>query len=128
MSLKKILTLTIVFACISALMISCNMGAYPGFKKTKTGVYYKIYTKDNEDTTGVRIGSIVTLNLKYGLKDSALFDSKNIPQPIILPVTAPQYEGDFYECLQLMKQGDSATFVLKAGPLFTKTFGQPSVP
>jgi FKBP-type peptidyl-prolyl cis-trans isomerase len=128
MSLKKILTLTIVFACISAMMISCNMGAYPGFKKTKTGVYYKIYTKNNEDTTSVHIGSIVTLSLKYGLKDSALFDSKSIPQPIVLPVTASQYEGDFYECLQLMKQGDSATFVLKAGPLFTKTFGQPSVP
>ena len=128
MSLKKILTLIIVFAGISALMISCNMGAYPGFKKTKTGVYYKIYKADNQDTTTVHIGSIVTLSLKYGLKDSALFDSKNIPQPIILPVTAPQYEGDFYECLQLLKQGDSATFVLKAGPLFTKTFGQPSVP
>lgn len=128
MSLKKILTLTIVFASISALMISCNMGAYPGFKKTKTGVYYKIYTKNNEDTTTVHIGSIVTLALKYGLKDSALFDSKSIPQPIVLPVTAAQYEGDFYECLQLLKQGDSATFVLKAGPLFTKTFGQPSVP
>jgi FKBP-type peptidyl-prolyl cis-trans isomerase FkpA len=128
MSLKKILTLTIVFASISALMISCNMGAYPGFKKTKTGVYYKIYKDNNEDTTTVRVGSIVTLSLKYGLKDSALFDSKSIPQPIVLPVTAPQYEGDFYECLRLLKQGDSATFILKAGPLFTKTFGQPSVP
>lgn len=128
MSLKKILTLTIVFAVISAMMISCNMGAYPGFKKTKTGVYYKIYTKDNEDTTSVHVGSIVTLSLKYGLKDSALFDSKNIPQPIVLPVTASQYDGDFYDCLQLLKQGDSATFVLKAGPLFTKTFGQPKVP
>jgi len=51
-----------------------------------------------------------------------------MPQPIVLPVVASQYEGDFYECLKLLKQGDSATFVLKAGPLFTKTFGQPAVP
>jgi len=128
MSLKKILILTIVLAGITALMISCNMGAYPGFKKTKTGVYYKIYKDDNNDTTKVRIGSILTLSLKYGLKDSALFDSKQVDRPIVLPVTEPQYEGDFYECLQLLKQGDSATFVLKAGQLFTKTFGQPAVP
>ena len=128
MNLKKILLLTIVMATVSALMISCNMGSYPGFKKTKTGVYYKIYKDDNDDTTSVRTGSIVTLYLKYGLKDSALFDSKDVPRPVMLPVTEPQYEGDFYECLKLMKQGDSATFVLKAGPLFTKTFGQPSVP
>ncbi|MFA4862502.1 MAG: FKBP-type peptidyl-prolyl cis-trans isomerase [Bacteroidales bacterium] len=128
MSLKKILILTIVLVSISALMISCNMGAYPGFKKTKTGVYYKIYKDDNNDTAKVRIGSILTLSLKYGLKDSALFDSKNVQQPIVLPVAESQYEGDFYKCLQLLKQGDSATFVLKAGPLFTKTFGQPAVP
>jgi FKBP-type peptidyl-prolyl cis-trans isomerase len=129
MSLKKILTLTIVFAGISALMISCNyFGEYRGFKKTKTGVYYKIYTDNNDDTTQVRLGSILTLGLKYGLKDSTLFDSKNINQPIVLPVQQAQYEGDFYDCLLLLKQGDSATFILKAGPLFTKTFGQPSVP
>jgi FKBP-type peptidyl-prolyl cis-trans isomerase len=128
MSLKKILILTIVMASISALMISCNMGAYPGFKKTKTGVYYKIYKDDNDDTAKVRMGSILTLSLKYGLKDSALFDSKNVERPIVLPMAESQYEGDFYECLQLLKQGDSATFVLKAGPLFTKTFQQPAVP
>lgn len=128
MSLKKFLTLSIVLASISALMISCNMGAYPGFKKTKTGVYYKIYKDTNNDTNKVRIGNILTISLKYGLKDSALFDSKNVKQPIVLPVAESQYEGDFYECLKLLKQGDSATFVLKAGPLFTKTFGQPAVP
>lgn len=129
MSLKKILTLTIVFAGISALMISCSyFGEYRGFKKTKTAVYYKIYTDSNDDTTSVRLGSILTLSLKYGLKDSALFDSKNVERPIVLPVQKSQYEGDFYECLLLLKQGDSATFILKAGPLFTKTFGQPSVP
>jgi FKBP-type peptidyl-prolyl cis-trans isomerase len=128
MSLKKILILTIAMASISAMMISCNMGAYPGFKKTKTGVYYKIYKDDNDDTTKIRVGSILTLSLKYGLKDSALFDSKNVTRPIVMPVAESQYEGDFYECLQILKQGDSATFVLKAGPLFTKTFGQPAVP
>jgi FKBP-type peptidyl-prolyl cis-trans isomerase len=129
MNVKKILTLTIILASISALMISCNMfGSYPGFKKSKTGVYYKIYKDDNDDTTQVHMGSIVTLYLKYGLKDSTLFDSKDVPQPIVLPVAESQYEGDFYECLQMIKQGDSATFVLKAGPLFTKTFRQPKVP
>jgi len=129
MNIKKILTLTIVLVSISAMMISCNMfGSYPGFKKTKTGVYYKIYKDDNDDTTKVRLGSIVTLYLKYGLQDSILFDSKDVPQPIVLPVAESQYEGDFYECLKLLKQGDSATFILKAGPLFTKTFRQPAVP
>jgi peptidylprolyl isomerase len=66
--------------------------------------------------------------LKYGLKDSTIFDSKEMQQPIVLPIIESQYEGDFYECMKLFKQGDSASFILKAGPLFTKTFGQPAVP
>jgi peptidylprolyl isomerase len=128
MNFKKIITATIVLATITAMMISCNMGSYPGFKKTKSGVYYKIYNEDNDDTTRIRVGSIVTLYLKYGLKDSAFFDSKDAPKPVMLPVAHSDYEDDFYQCLQLLRLGDSATFILKAGPLFTKTFKQPSVP
>ena len=73
MKLKNFLKLTFLMAILAGLAASCNMGAYPGFKKTKTGVYYKIYKDDNNDTTRIRTGSILTMNLKYGLKDSAFF-------------------------------------------------------
>jgi FKBP-type peptidyl-prolyl cis-trans isomerase len=128
MTFKKIITLTIILAMLSAIMISCNFGAYPGYKKTDSGMYYKIYTDDNEDTTMVRTGSIITVGLTYGLKDSTLFDSKESPQPIMLAVDESKYEGDFYDALRMLKKGDSASFVLKAGPFFTQTFGQPQVP
>jgi FKBP-type peptidyl-prolyl cis-trans isomerase len=128
MYLKRILTISILLVILSAMMIACNTGAYSGFKKTKTGLYYKIYTDDNDDTTTARKGTFITISLKYGLKDSTLFDSKESPEPIIIPVSDAQYEGDFYDCLKMLKQGDSATFILKAGPLFTKTFRQPAVP
>lgn len=128
MSLKKILTLTIIFATVSALMVSCNLGSYPGFKKSKSGVYYKIHKDNSEDTTAIRLGSIVTMYLKYGTEDSTMFDSKDIPQPVVIPVLESTYEGDFYEMLTMLKQGDSATFILKAGPLFNQTFQQPALP
>jgi FKBP-type peptidyl-prolyl cis-trans isomerase len=127
MNFKRLIFLAALFIAAGMLTTSCNTD-YPGYKKTKTGIYYKIYTKDNQDTTSVSVGKIVNLNLKYGLKDSTLFDSKEMPTPIQLPVIESQYEGDFYEALQLFKQGDSASFVLKAGQFFTKTFGQPTVP
>jgi FKBP-type peptidyl-prolyl cis-trans isomerase len=128
MNVKKILTNSLLLAFVAIFIFSCDMINYPGFKKTKTGVYYKIHTGDNKDTTGIRTGSIVTMVLKYGLKDSTLFDSRDVPQPVMIPVAESQYEGDFYESLKLLKQGDSATFILKAGPLFTKTFGQQTIP
>jgi FKBP-type peptidyl-prolyl cis-trans isomerase FkpA len=128
MRLKSVLTLSFVLATITALTIACNMGEYSGFKKTKSGVYYKIYTENNNDTTVVRKGTFVSVSLKYGLKDSTLFDSRMSPEPVVIPVSDAQYEGDFYDCLKMLRQGDSATFILKAGPLFTKTFRQPKVP
>ncbi len=128
MNVKKIIINSLLLAFVAVFIISCDMINYPGFKKTKSGVYYKIYTNDNKDTTGIHTGSIVTMVLKYGLKDSTLFDSRDVPQPVMIPMIESQYEGDFYESLNLFKQGDSATFILKAGPLFTKTFGQPTVP
>ena len=77
----------------------------------------------------VRIGSILTLSLKYGLKDSALFDSKKCStDQLSCPSRNHNMKVTFMSACMLLKQGDSATFVLKAGPLFTKTFGQPSVP
>jgi FKBP-type peptidyl-prolyl cis-trans isomerase len=128
MNVKKILTNSLLLAFVAIFIFSCDMINYPGFKKTKSGVYYKIHTDDNKDTTMIHTGSIVTMVLKYGLKDSTLFDSRDVPQPVMIPVVESQYEGDFYESLKLLKQGDSATFILKAGPLFTKTFGQQTLP
>lgn len=128
MNLRNYLSIALTVALAAASFTSCNFGDYPGFKKTKTGIYYKIHTKDNTDTLRVSQGDIVTLSLKYGMKDSTLFDSRTFPEEIKFPVAESSYEGDFYEALQLLNQGDSATFVLKAGPLFTKTFGQPALP
>ncbi len=127
MNLKRFIFPAVLLMSAGLLTTSCNTD-YPGYKKSKTGVYYKIHTKDNQDTTRVAVGKIISMDLKYGLKDSTLFDSKDMPNPIQLPVIASQYEGDFYEALGMLNQGDSASFVLKAGPFFTKTFGQPAVP
>jgi FKBP-type peptidyl-prolyl cis-trans isomerase len=128
MKFKSILTLAVISLTVSLLMVSCNFGQYPGYKKTESGIYYKIHNSDNEDTTRVLKDDIISMNLSYGLKDSILFDSKMMPEEIKMSAMEPQYPGDFFEALRLFRQGDSVTFILKAGPFFTKTVGQPQVP
>ncbi len=128
MKLKSLLVLTVISLTVVLWMPSCNFGEYPGFKKTESGIYYKLLSSDNQDTTGIRTGSIVTMNLSYGLKDSVLFDSKMMQEPLMMSVIEPQYPGDFFDALKLFNQGDSATFILKAGQFFTKTVGQPEIP
>jgi FKBP-type peptidyl-prolyl cis-trans isomerase len=127
MKVKQIFSLAVVAIVIALFATSCNF-SYPGFKKTESGAYYKIHTKNNQDTARIRMGSIVTIDLNYGIKDSILFDSKTSTRPLIMQIPESQYAGDIYECLMLFNQGDSATFILKAGPLFTKTFQQPELP
>jgi len=128
MKFGRVFSMAITVIALLSIFNACNFSEYRGYKKAKSGLYYKIYSDDNQDTTQVRQGSIITVNLKYGLKDSTLFDGTMAPQPIMLPVNESQYEGDFYECMRLLRQGDSASFVLKAGPMFTKTFGEPELP
>jgi FKBP-type peptidyl-prolyl cis-trans isomerase len=126
----KRLNMVPAFITLLALVVmitGCNTD-YPGFKKTTSGLLYKIYTKDNKDTLRARIGSVVTMDLRYGTKDSVMFDSKKYPNPVRFPINESQYPGDLYEGLCLFTQGDSGTIILKAGPFFTKTVGQPSVP
>jgi FKBP-type peptidyl-prolyl cis-trans isomerase len=124
----KSVPLILMASLIAVMFTACNMGEYKGFKKTGSGIYYKVTSTDNQDTARIAVGKVVTLDLKYGLKDSVLFDSKSRPGDMRFPMPESKYEGDFYEALRLFNQGDSGIFILKAGPFFMKTIGQPSVP
>lgn len=128
MYLKKIFIPVVALSLFIALLYSCNTGPYSGYKKTVSDVYYKIHTGNNNDTAAVHVGSIVTMDLNYGLKDSILFDSRDNGQPVVIQISTSEYKGDIYECLQYLRQNDSATFILKAGPLFKNTFRQPELP
>lgn len=118
----------LLFVSASMVLAACNTGAHKGFKKTESGIYYKIKSQDNTDTTRVALGTIVSLDLKYGFTDSVFFNSKDRPGEMRFPLQESKYEGDFYEALQIFNQGDSGTFILKAGPFFMQTVGQPTLP
>lgn len=106
----------------------CSSGGHRGYKKTTSGIYYKVYTKDNPDTTAIYTGSVVTMNIVYGKLDTTIFDSRNMPNEVRFPIPESQFEGDFYEAIRLFNQGDSGSFILKAGPFFHQTVGQPELP
>ncbi len=128
--MKNFSIFAFLLAALSLLMMtSCDSGKYPGFKKSSTGVYYKIHTPDNEDTLIVTQGKIVSVKMVYGTEDTAfLFNSADMPQPVLFPILEPSYEGGFYESMLLFKRNDSATCVLLADSFFLKTVNQPSLP
>lgn len=128
MKARSIIALLLIAATATAFISSCDYFKHRGFKKTESGIYYKLDTPDNQDTTSVAVGKVVTMTMRYGLKDSLIFNSQSRPGEMRFMIPEPRYEGDFYEGLQLFNQGDSGTIILKAGPFFTQTIQRPTMP
>ncbi len=93
-----------------------------GFDKTEGGLYYKI-TPAAEQGRKVELQDIVTVDIKYGTKDTTLFDSKSIQTPAELMVGEPVYKSDIMEGFIMLHEGDEAVFITSADSFFTKAGG-----
>ncbi|ARS37305.1 FKBP-type peptidyl-prolyl cis-trans isomerase [Pontibacter actiniarum] len=111
------------------------------FYTTADGLTYKIFEqKENgeyenkgkvapEDSTGAKIGQVVTMHMSYkNAEDSVLFDSRKQGMPIMIPVMEPSFKGSLEQALMMLSPGDSGVFKVNADSLFAKTFGQPMPP
>lgn len=117
----------VIVMLVALTMFACS-SKYPGYDKTSTGLYYKLY-KVSKDTVKPRLGDWVSMNMRYQYKDSTLFDSqKAMGTPVRFQLPASEFKGDIYEGILMLSVGDSADFIINADSLFTKTFRQPQRP
>jgi FKBP-type peptidyl-prolyl cis-trans isomerase len=124
---KKIVNPLAVVMLVAVTMLACS-SKYPGYDKTDSGLYFKIY-KAGKDTIKPKEGDWVSLNMSYKYKDSTLFDSKKaMGTPVRFQLPPSDYKGDIYEGIRMLSAGDSADFIVSADSLFTKTFRQPKRP
>ncbi len=120
---SKILKFTTVLGIALIVFASCT-SKYPGYKKTKTGLYYK-FIVENSDSSKAQKDEILSLYLKYSYKDSTIFNSKG---EMLLPLTISESKGDIFEGLSMMHAGDSASFIINADSFFMKTARMPQRP
>ncbi|MFZ4523571.1 MAG: FKBP-type peptidyl-prolyl cis-trans isomerase [Bacteroidales bacterium] len=124
---KTIVNPLIIVIFIALAMASCT-SKYPGYDKTTSGLYYKLF-KVSKDTVKAKLGDWVSLNMRYKYKDSTLFESQKAMQaPVRFQLPASDFKGDIYEGIKMLSPGDSADFIINADSLFIKTFRQPSRP
>jgi len=127
--MKKMFVNPLVIVMLVALtMLACS-SKYPGYDKTTTGLYYKLY-KVGKDTVKAKQGDWVSMNMSYKYKDSTLFNSKTAMggTPVRFQLPASDFKGDIYEGIRMLAAGDSADFIISADSLFMKTFRQPQRP
>jgi len=118
----------------SAIMASSAFSQnFPGFSKTKTGLYYKIY-KTSNDTVTPRTGNYVIFDMLYHGKshgkDSVFYNTKrqDRPAPVKFILPPPDFKGDLNEGIVMLSKGDSGVFLVRADSLFFKTFKMRQIP
>jgi len=114
-----------------AIAASCT-SKYPGFKKTDTGLYYKLY-KVGKDTVKPKVKDWISMEYRLRVvskgKDSTFIDSRKSQQgPLRMQLPLSDYKGDIYEGMKMMSAGDSGEFIVNADSLFRKTFRQGARP
>lgn len=116
--------LKIIIACLLLASFAQAQKAVKYSKSKTTGLSYVMH-KSNKGPK-LKLDDVVTLNLKYSTsKDSLVFDSWKMGKPIQLKISKASFKGDLMDGLNLLTVGDSASFLINADSLFTKTFGAP---
>lgn len=99
------------------LLASCNVfNKYPGFSKTKTGIFFKLH-KIGEDVKPPAPTNFVTIDVVYATIDDSVFFSGHRT----FQLSEPDFDGSIDECFLMLSVGDSATFIIDASNFFTKT-------
>lgn len=119
--MKHTLKLLAISALAMLVITSCNNSKHEGFDSTENGLHYKLL-KTSQGKEKVKKGDVISLILTYStMKDSLLFDSRNMGRPFMLKVDKSDFKGDLTEGFQLLSEGDSAQFILNADSFFIKT-------
>lgn len=116
-----------VLVAISAagFMASCSSN----FEKSETGLEYKIF--EDKEGEKAKVGDFLTLHFEYKTKlkgsdkDTILRNTWKDGNPIQVMVQAPSFKGGLEEGLQMLSEGDSASFKMPLDSLFKKTFMAP---
>jgi FKBP-type peptidyl-prolyl cis-trans isomerase FkpA len=107
-------------------LYSCD-SEYPGYKKTKSGLYYKIHYS-HPDSVLAKPGDILTIKMKYGTKDTVLYNTNDLLEPRVFTLRESDYEGDLYGGFTMLRNGDSASFIVGIDSFFLVTIHAPYIP
>ena len=110
---QRLLLLLVVILTFS----SCDyFSKYPGYTKTKSGIYYKL-DKFGESSEKPNPGDYITADITYKtINDSVFFEGRRK-----LQLTNPSFPGSIDECFLMLSEDEKATFIISSVDFFGKT-------
>jgi peptidylprolyl isomerase len=119
--MKKVSFLAMLFAAaVAMIVVSCQSGSdgsLSGYETAENGLVYKFHAKgDDSDSVTPKAGDFIDINMIYESEDSVIFNTDSVPveQRKPIPMGKPFFDGDVFTGLEMMRVGDSATFVVSA--------------
>lgn len=99
-----------------SLLFSCHTSPYEGYTSPGADLYYKLIIP-GENETDIQPGNYLLASISYStLQDSLFFYGTRKFQ-----LGVSSYPGSFSQALCLLREGDSASFILNAENFFHKT-------
>jgi FKBP-type peptidyl-prolyl cis-trans isomerase FkpA len=109
------------YLLISLVLLGAVSCTNTEFKKTKSGLLYKIYSDGKGESA--KKGQFLKVNVVEKVRDSLLYTSYG-GVPVYMPVDSPRPVYSYSEILSLLRKGDSAVTVLLVDSLQRKSNGQ----
>ncbi|HOF15468.1 MAG TPA: FKBP-type peptidyl-prolyl cis-trans isomerase [Bacteroidales bacterium] len=108
----KIINQLILLTALSLVFTACN--EYKGYKKTESGLYYKFYSQ-NLSGYIPKNDDVVSIKLEIRTKNDSIIQ----PMKQLTTMMQPsKFQGDIFEALSMMHEGDSASFIINAKKYF----------
>ena len=116
---------SVLFAsiCLVAMMFAACTQQYPGYRKTKSGLYYKFITQ-NPAAEQPKMTDFLKVEMVCYLNDSLYFDWKGSQHEVYTQLREPIFAGDLQEAYAMMRVGDSASFYVKADSIAALYYDQ----
>ena len=116
----KKLSFIAFIAIIAMCFLACN-NSNKRYSKTANGLYYCI-ENNSLDNKKANQRDYLFLDMAYYFRDSLYYDSKQVGESPCIQLQSSKFKGDLYEGLAMLREGDTASFMVDADSTFITMF------
>lgn len=116
--------------CVAFVTVFTSCGPkdqrFAGYKKTADGLYYQFYNQNKANALPNKTDFVKMSVLCY-LKDSLFYGWEESQGVVHMQVSEPRFKGDLQSAIAMMREGDSASFYIKADSIASVYYAQDPV-
>lgn len=111
----------LILILVAFVLGNVSVHAQIQYRMSATGLNF--YMAEDKEGPQARMGQLVSLNMSIqDANGKFLKNTFQDPKPLMFPVKYSAFEGDIYEAVSLMSEGDSTLFLISADSMYKHIF------